>query len=559
MRARAVVFAALFFIGSSRLLASGTIQLYSPAGISFPSLSVPLGIRAVAMGDAYTAAGDDADAVNWNPAGLAMMSGYQLGLADNEWDPALGIRQEYLVYGQRITKGSGIAASANYFNIGELDERDVNGGLLGQSSASLISGNLGYGFSLLSENVLHLGLSLEYAAQDLFGTESSDFGGNFGAVYEWMPELQTGLSINHLGSGDAGYSPPESVSIGAASHIFERKLLLSLDGEFPFQSEALINGGAELLLDQLSLRAGYRYAVDPNPGDVQTGFTAGAGFRVGLIRIDYAYVPYGQLSGVNRVQLTMDLPSDFFQPKFIGAVATTTTAKSFFDQGKDDESKGDELEALIQYQRCVESYPKDQMGGTVQEFYVVAKQKSEDLQSDLNKHGDNGQVTAVTKKYLSDAAADMAAGKDKEALEALKQAQEINPPGSPAAEVIGKQIKLASSQLEGRLSGYRDAARIADSANRLTIAIDNYARIRAIDPNDKEANSFFETRASDIRQLLQLVHRKGIDQYVAGNIQGAIQIWKLGQKLDINGDINFERDIDKAEKLINIQQQTEQK
>lgn len=529
---------------------TGEIEYYSPAGISFPTLAVPVGVRAIGMGDAYTAAGNDLDALNWNPAGLAKVAGYQLGLADNEWATALGIRQDYVVYGQSVGQSSGFGVSLNYFGLGQLDERDTSGVLQGQSSASIFGGSVGYGWSMLAQDRLKLGLGLEFDTQSFGVSTQTDFGGNLGLVYDLTREFSAGLSINHIGTGENGFSPPEAVSVGISTLQLNHNLLIDVDGQVPLNSEPMINAGFELNLSVLSLRGGYRQAIGAPEGDVQSGPTAGAGFKVGLFRLDYAFVPYGGLSTVNRVQVTVQLPNDFFQPRVIGTEATTTTAKAYYDKALSIEKSGGTMEALVQYNLCVESYPQ-KLQDMPQQFFITAKQRITELGNDINKHGDNGQIGVLTKKYFENAKVDIAAHRYNDAIEQLRAAKEIDPKN----QSIDSMMKEARFGLEDRLKTYRNAARVADKQDHLPVVIDNYKKLLSEDPTDPEALAFFNNHRKEIQSMLQTVHRKGIDQYVSGKVAEAVKIWTLGEALDYWGDIDFKRDIDKAKKLLDLRGQ----
>jgi hypothetical protein len=526
------------------------IELFSAAGVSFPTLAVPLGVRAIGMGDAYTAAGNDVEALNWNPAGLAKISGYQLGLADNEWSTTLGIRQDYISYGQGIGQSSGFGASINYFGLGQLDERDSTGALQGQSSASVFSGSAGYALSMLDQNRLKLGLALEFGLESLFGTSETDIGGDLGLVFDMTHEYSVGLSVNHIGTGTEGFSPPESVSAGFSALLLDRSLTIDVDGEVPVAGDTMLDLGAEYNVSSLSLRAGYREALNAPPGDVQSGFTAGAGFTVGVFSLDYAFVPYGDLSTVNRVQLTMKLPNDFFQPKYIGAAPTSTTAKAYYDKAVGLEKSGDTLKALVLYQTCEENYP-DKLKATPQPFYTEAVKKIKDLQAEMSVTGDNGEIAKLTKEYLATAQDDMNGHRYKDAIDQLQQAKKIDQ-NNPAIE---KMLKEARHDFEERLSSYRSAGSAADQDNRLNAAIDNYKKLLAIDPTDPQALAFFTKRRKEIESALKMVHRKGIDQYVGGQVEEAVQTWTAGEALDYWGDIDFKRDIDKAKKLLDLREQ----
>ena len=200
--------------GALRATGAASIDLYSAASISFPTLAVPVGVRAIGMGEAYTASGNDVYALHWNPAGLAKVSGFQLGLAHNEWSSALGLRQEFLTYGQSVGQNAGMGVSVNYFSLGSLDQRDSSGALEGQSGAFAISGDGGYGWSMMEQDRLKLGLAVEFGMQSFLGTSQNGFGGSLGLVYDLSKEFSAGLSVNHIGTGTGGFSPPQSLGIG---------------------------------------------------------------------------------------------------------------------------------------------------------------------------------------------------------------------------------------------------------------------------------------------------------------------------------------------------------
>src|ERR1700722_1324915 len=118
--------------------AAAQIEFDPQASVSLPTLEVPVGVRATGMGEAYTAVGDDVYALHWNPAGLADMHDYELGLSETQWDAALGEQQDLVTYGQGIGSLAGAALSVDYFGLGSLQERDEYGNLLGSSSASVL-------------------------------------------------------------------------------------------------------------------------------------------------------------------------------------------------------------------------------------------------------------------------------------------------------------------------------------------------------------------------------------------------------------------------------------
>jgi hypothetical protein len=531
------IFAA--FLAVSGLLRAD-IQFDQAAAVSFPSLQIPQGVRATGMGDAYTALGDDVYSLNWNPAGLSGISGYQLGLADNEWLASLGIRQQLLSYGQSLGPGAA-AVSLNYVNLGQLDERDASGALLGHSTASVFAGSLGYGWAMFKGRHLKAGGAFEFVDQSLYGASQSTVGADLGLAYDFSPALSAGLSVNHLGSGTPGLTLPSSLQLGLASWLLKRSLALALDAEIPFNSPALIKAGVEYNLSVLALRLGWRQDLGDSDSSQQSGFTAGAGFQVGDFRLDYSYAPYGDLSNVQRFQATIELPRDIFQAKVVGEEGTSATAATFYASALALEKDGETLKALVEYQRCLESYP-DSLKDQPQPFYVDAGKKVEELQAQLSKGGDHSQIQKLTKQALAGADKEMQAGHYKEAVAMLKQARLIDP-NSPALDA---KLKEARQALDSHLAVYRDAAHFAATEKNLPMGVENYRKLLAIDPSDAEALAYMNKHRAEIKEMLQAIDRKAIYFYVAGQLDEAISTWTEGQAEDYFGDLDFKRNIDKA-------------
>lgn len=537
-------------LGSGAVLhasAAPELTLYPAAKVSMPTLGVPVGVRAVGMGEAFTAAGGDVNSLHWNPAGLARIGGYQLGFMHNEWSADLGLRQEYLAYGMALGRSSGLAASLDYFGFGNLSARAADGALGSESSGSAIASSLGYATGLMGDDRLKLGVAAEFGQESLFQTSTSVIAGSAGLLYDVTRAFSLGLSAMHLGTAQGGFSPPSQANAGMAYSFNERTLVLALDGGLPFNGSPTLRSGAEINIGNLSLRGGWRQAFGAPPDDPSSGFTLGAGFRSGIFALDYAFVPYGDISTTHRVSATLDLPNDFFKPKFVGADSSTTTARSYFDKGDAFERSGDLLQALVQYQRVKDAYPADLVQKQqVQGFYLTALDKIQSLQKEMNRSGSNEQVRKLVAKAMEEGRDFMQQRKYKDAQRRFKDALALDP-NVPDAQ---KLMDSAQVNLRSRKRELLEQASAAYEDNRLSEAIQNYRDVLALDEGDDTAQAFFVNRRAEINEHLRRIQRKGIDLYVAGHISDAIRVWKDGRSLDINGVVNFSRDIEKAEKLL---------
>ena len=266
-----------------------------------PSLTVGVGPRAEGMGGAFTALADDAFALAWNPAGLAKPSQSVIAFSHNEWNGAMGMRQEYLAWAGSVGSG-GLGASVNYFSLGELELRDSTGALTGRDSGSDLSASVGYAINL-GYSGLSLGLALEGYREQLPKIRSTGLGGSLGARYR-RGDLSLGAAILHASNG----GPAMQGALGACYRLAHDNLRFSADYSLPLnQDAAMLKAGVEgRPLSTLWLRAGWRQVLGDSPiKDPRSGFSAGFGVELERLTIDYAYVPMGDFAPAHRVAASL--------------------------------------------------------------------------------------------------------------------------------------------------------------------------------------------------------------------------------------------------------------
>jgi outer membrane protein OmpA-like peptidoglycan-associated protein len=302
----------LSFILLLRLAAAPAILdagVESVGSTSANFLKVPAHARPAAMGEAFTALSDDESSLLYNPAGTARLIQHQLSATHIEWFQ--GIRLEHiggvaglgplgsfglgvswlqvddLVRTQRT--GNGPDPLANYQEIGTFSPHDlaVAGTWAWQPGPRW---NAGLGVKLVQQAIdtqTGWGLGLDAGAQAV-------------SLFQW---LDLGVLVQNVGSaiavGGTGFQQPITFRFGGAGRFFKRRLTVSADAAVPLDNDVIPAVGVEWWLAQpLALRAGWRggYASQP---------TAGAGFRVANLNIDYAWQPYQELGSTHRVTATL--------------------------------------------------------------------------------------------------------------------------------------------------------------------------------------------------------------------------------------------------------------
>lgn len=270
-----------------------TPVLAAPPGFAF--LEVPAGARASGLGGAFLAVADGVDAAFWNPAQLSSIQGTQLSATHFEYFESL--RHDQFALGGRLF-GGGMAASVRAMYSEPIEERDDLGNLIGTFGAHDLEFQLGYGRATAG------GASVGFAAQlvrERIANESAMTWG-MSAGMAWRParwrDLRAGLAVQHAGPAahyefDGLRGAPVSLPVALHGGLAWHRDLgrgLGVTPAFDVRAtrgrQAIVALGGELESETgASLRMGYR------AGDDIAGFSAGAGWRYRLYRVDYAWVP----------------------------------------------------------------------------------------------------------------------------------------------------------------------------------------------------------------------------------------------------------------------------
>lgn len=276
-------------------------ETFDAATVRAPFLSRGVGARGVAMGGAFTAVADDASAVLLNPGGLGQVAGFQAAVQY----AAAGEEMSHNVAALAMPAGPGVAGlGVNMLSLGEFESRDAMGALLAPESLSEFSAAAGY--AIKNPKWLGIqgwtGLALEFV-QDAGG--GGQIAGSIGSVLLAAENFNVGLAAQHLGAGADGFALPATVK-GGANWFMPGLLRVAVEGGAGLSDGvAWVGGGVEVLpVKALALRAGYRMPFADQAYGGLAGLTAGAGFRLGNLTLDYALQPYGDLATGHLVTLS---------------------------------------------------------------------------------------------------------------------------------------------------------------------------------------------------------------------------------------------------------------
>lgn len=298
----------------------------APGANTFQFLQLDANARPVAMGGAYTALADDANALRYNPAGLGLVERHEATFMHNQYFQ--DVSQEYLAYASPL----GIGAAVNMLKFGDVPRTtnsNPSGAGLGSTSLSAMAMSAGYGRKLGAG--LSVGGAGKVVRQTIGGVAGQGYAVDFGALYEPPPfkQVRIGFAIQNLGPSvkyqGANEHLPTTARLGA-SHNFSYGVFantLSFDLLNELRNGANVAVGIESVING---RGALRFGFD-NRNDAGPGFTVGIGLLVGRGSLDYAFVPFGELGTAHRLSVSIRWGEKIHVPE-AAALGTDTSRGS---------------------------------------------------------------------------------------------------------------------------------------------------------------------------------------------------------------------------------------
>ncbi|MFH0991335.1 MAG: PorV/PorQ family protein [bacterium] len=333
--------AATLFMGSAMRLHAQKV-----ATTSFQFLKVMPTARATAMGEAYSTLATGADALFWNPAGLALASEQQISTTLTLWlfDTKLGA----ISYALPLGDLGAIGLQLQYVDYGKIEETSVdrlgfegsgtnlryNPGLTG-NTFSPVAYIVGLTYAKALTDKFSTGLSVKYISESLWGNRTVSVLSPEGQMVDYKTyakallfdyglryntgfrSVQIGISVQNLGAaiqyGTDGYPAPLLFRVGTSADLLgpnallypsdEHRLTFAYDLFQPNDYAQQMHFGLEYAFNNtFALRSGYKWNYDSD------GLTLGAGINIELggydLAFDYSYGTMGEFLGqVHRITL----------------------------------------------------------------------------------------------------------------------------------------------------------------------------------------------------------------------------------------------------------------
>jgi len=287
-----VAFVAIFGLGLS-VVAETASAANSSSNRNVPYLRAGAGARALGMGGAFVGVANDATAAYWNPAGLTW-AGIGRWEVTGMYTGGMNVdrNHNYLALSRNSDWG-GYALQWNNAGTTEIEERDASGTRIGDFdySDNTIALSLAKRYDMFSAGVTGKYLFNSNGASNVSNDGDNGFGIDIGAGLDLSNYARFGVSVQNiagsLGNDVSSDEIPATLRAGVA--IWPAAgLTTAVDVEKTRDEEDYQwHAGAEYALglnQDNSMGAALRLGVDD--GD----FAGGVGFRVNVIRFDYAYV-----------------------------------------------------------------------------------------------------------------------------------------------------------------------------------------------------------------------------------------------------------------------------
>ena len=265
----------------------------------FNFLFLDANARPAAMGGAYVAAAQDANALLYNPAGLAGLK--QNHITFQHTGHFQGVTQEY----GAVALKQGLGFMFNTVGYGKIQRTTLSnprGTGLDDFGIRDWAVSSGYGKSY---GLISLGIAGKYIREEIDDYKAQSLAIDLGALLDFGSKnvpLSLGFAVQNLGTRAKFQSSYEELPVNIKTGLAYRfsSGLLVVDANLPKNGSATVHAGGEYVaFEKLALRLGYNGRGEPG-----SGLTAGGGVKINRFSVDYAFISFGTLGDSHKISLS---------------------------------------------------------------------------------------------------------------------------------------------------------------------------------------------------------------------------------------------------------------
>lgn len=300
----------LFFAVALHLAFAASLFASGAGTTAAPFLKIGMGARATGMGGAFGAVADNADAIFWNPAGLAGLEKPELSMGFIKYFQDVNVGN--IAYTRKIEDRT-FGIGATYLSVPDIARRGLNdsSGIvpdLGTFNASDLAVSLAYArknaFKSLIDR-LDTGVALKFIRSAIDDASAVAMAVDAGALYHATDRVNLAFAVQNLGTSmkfkDERDPLPLNLKAGLAYRPVNRFVVAAELNEYLIDQKFYASlGGEYWLRDAFALRGGYRFGYDTSNLGAAAGLSAGFGLKVAGLGVDYAFLPFGDLGNTHR-------------------------------------------------------------------------------------------------------------------------------------------------------------------------------------------------------------------------------------------------------------------
>lgn len=300
----------------------GGVKKIAQTGMKW--MSIPIGARASAMGEAFTALGGDPSVLFWNPGALGMIKGKSVFLNQTRWIADIQINAGAASYNMGNWGVIGVSiAAVQWGDFHGTRRAATSSGYIETGTFSPTDWSVGIAYARQVSNQFSFGGHIKYAHENLGSTLEGTMDDpkkytaemdiivlDFGTLYyTGYKDLRIGMSLQNFSQEKAyrveSYPLPLTFKFGMAMDIMtliqesdQHGFTVSIDAIHPRDyTERLHFGGEYNFQNKLFLRAGYKTNYD------EQNFSFGGGLKLNVqnmkVGLNYSMLNFAHFDSVH--------------------------------------------------------------------------------------------------------------------------------------------------------------------------------------------------------------------------------------------------------------------
>lgn len=205
-----------------------------------------------------------------------------------------------------LSKSSALGISVVYFDYGNIAKTysDGSGGYTENGSFGASDKVISLSYGLFMTKRLIGGISVKYIKQDIDDISYTGYASDASILYLISKKIAVASGIANYGSKVKNYSLPSNFYLGIFGKVTKKTELIAQIDSYYNDDLYNLKFAAETGSDRLMLRIGYNLPLkkqgffDPND-NIINNFSFGIGLKFDFIKLDYAWLPEGQLGNVH--------------------------------------------------------------------------------------------------------------------------------------------------------------------------------------------------------------------------------------------------------------------